>query len=136
MKFLLHQLLLLKVEKKIQKIIQEKKYKHLYTQSNLSQSYTHWAFSDYQQLAEIINSNTIIGGGKISASTLQRISGVRNTPKKYTLKNKTKRTICLFLGYDTWESLTNYLMDLIIENIELDENLRTKIGQIIVKKIS
>jgi hypothetical protein len=127
MKFLLHQLLLLKVEKKIQKIIQEKKYKHLYTQSNLSQSYTHWAFSDYQQLAEIINSNTIIGGGKISASTLQRISGVRNTPKKYTLKNKTKRTICLFLGYDTWESLTNYLMDLIIENIELDENLRTKL---------
>jgi hypothetical protein len=65
MKFLLHQLLLLKVEKKIQKIIQEKKYKHLYTQSNLSQSYTHWAFSDYQQLAEIINSNTIIGGVKL-----------------------------------------------------------------------
>jgi DNA-binding transcriptional regulator YdaS (Cro superfamily) len=63
MKILLQNLLAIKIEKKTHKIIQKIEWKHLLTESNLSQSYTHWAFSDYQQLAEIINSNTIMGGG-------------------------------------------------------------------------
>lgn len=77
------------------------------------------------------------GGGKnnISTSTLQRIFGKKDTDKEYILKSKTKNIIALFLEYDSWENLETSIIQLIIDNITLDENLRNQISQTIAKKM-
>ncbi|TAH30469.1 MAG: hypothetical protein EAZ06_03030 [Cytophagales bacterium] len=62
MKALLHQIVLIKIEKQIQKLVQKNQY--LKNETILSNKYTEWKFTDFEQLSFIINSKTIeMGGG-------------------------------------------------------------------------
>ncbi|TAE68660.1 MAG: hypothetical protein EAZ85_13990 [Bacteroidetes bacterium] len=61
MKALLHQIVLLKIEKQIQKLVQKNQY--LKNETNLSNKYTEWKFTDFEQLSSIISSKTIKMGG-------------------------------------------------------------------------
>jgi hypothetical protein len=136
MKILLHQILLLKIEKKIHQLVEKNQY--FKEKTSLSNEYIQWKFADFEHLAEIINGKTIkLGDSKnnISISTLQRIFKKKDKQKEYVLKKKTKHSLASFLEYDTWEKLENHFIKLIIENIALDENLRKQISQTIAKKI-
>ncbi len=121
----------MKIEKKVHKLL--KGQNSIKPQnSNLYNEHPNWISSDFEYLSILIHNHT---KNEISGSTLQRMFGKKDTQKEYILKKKTKSIIALFLGYPTWEAMERYLIDMIIENINLDEVLREQISQTLCKKM-
>ncbi len=64
MKILLDELFLLKIQKQVHQLLKSKN-KYFENTTNLASPYMDWKLSDFENLSEIINSKTIMGGVKI-----------------------------------------------------------------------